>query len=127
MPAPICSEGSRPVTGAPTRISRGAPCSITARHSSCCSGSTSRCTDGIRTRRALGAAGVCVPAQRRVYENQCPGDAHGGPHGLILLEQTELLEQVGPVVLAPPHERQLLRTGVLHVDRDVPAVLRHPP
>src|SRR5258705_4310831 len=125
-PVPTCSEGSRPGTAARTRISRGAVSSITARRFSCCLGSTSPCTDGTRT-RPLGATGVGVPAQHRVYENERSGDAHSGTHGLILLEQTELLEQVGPVVLAAPHERQLLRTGVLHVDGDVPAVLRDPP
>src|SRR5216110_3007520 len=69
--------------------------------------------------------GPASQAGPRIHQHA--GQSHGTADELILAQESEGAEQVVPVVLAAAHQRELLGAGVLHVDRDVPEVLGHPP
>lgn len=58
---------------------------------------------------------------------QPPESSHVVRYCLILRKQTPRRQQEGPVVLASADERQLLRSGIGDVARDVPEILSYPP
>src|SRR5439155_828835 len=66
-------------------------------------------------------------AQATPHKQEHAEELHGAADQLVLIEQAESAEQVGPIVLAAAHERQLLGARVFDVDGDVPEVLRDPP
>src|SRR6266480_2010380 len=82
---------------------------------------------GAKLRRLGSLASVGPASQAGPRVHQHAGQPHGAADELVPVEESDGPEEVVPVVLAAVNERQLLGAGVLHVDRDVPKVLGHPP
>ena len=78
----------------------------------------------VRGRRSEG----CPDAgSDRDEKENCPHRVPQAGQSLIAAEQVSFRKQECPIMFAAAHERQLHRTSIGDVDRDIPAILRHPP
>src|SRR5688572_10931064 len=99
------------------------------------SGAWSRCSSwepwpaGNRRRRiGFASGGQRFPSDadgRRVEQKS--DEKHRAADGLIPVQPVERGEHQRPVRFAATRQRQLLRAGILDIDRNVPAILSQPP
>src|SRR4029077_1325861 len=67
------------------------------------------------------------PGNHAHQVQQDPHPVHRATDCQVPVQQVDLIQYPQPVMLAASHERQVLRSRVTDVPRDVPAVLSRPP